>query len=228
MVPDAAAPECGGRSPGDRTPVPPWWAAGSVAGVGGAADRAAGAGLFHGRAGGERGGPPVAATRGCAACRGRSAGAGPGRPHAGGRDRGRRAAQDADRPPVFDGGDRCGQPVRGGLGGDAGGAVGEPPKPPADASAAPSPTPPTRSSTPDSSSSKAPASGSSRRRPESPRPRFTATSRTCSRHRAVRRLTMTLAPDPQQVEVIGRSGSPVASGSRQPHSAAGDPSGMGS
>lgn len=40
--------------------MPPWWAAGSVAGVGGAADRAAGTDLFHGRAGGERGGPPVA------------------------------------------------------------------------------------------------------------------------------------------------------------------------
>ena len=54
-----------------------------------------------------------------------SGGAGADRPHPGGRDRGRRAAPVADRPPVRHGGDLRVQPVRGRAGGHVGGAVGD-------------------------------------------------------------------------------------------------------
>jgi len=76
-------------------------------------------------AGGRRRGAVAPFGRRCATGDHRATGPGANRPHPGGRDRGRRAAPLADRPPLCHGGDRCVQPLRGGPGGDVGGAVGD-------------------------------------------------------------------------------------------------------
>src|SRR6266851_1755734 len=91
---------------------------------GAAADREAGPGEGHDRAGGPRPGAGPTVGRWCPAAGDGCAGAGADRSHAGGCDRGRRAPPPADRPPVCDGGDRRGQPLRARVRRHVGGAVG--------------------------------------------------------------------------------------------------------